>query len=726
MKMMPIHLIIGAYHNMGIFNTEDMLRMLEEEINSFSGNQAELFDVFYKMANVHIYKWELDQGKRCLENCKITSKEANNPLTLFKLKNLEALLDILEEDFKAAMEGALEQMKLAKENDMDDLMIYPYSQLAEAYLCLGFADNALEYAAKALDKAEEYEIAALEKNLCASISDIYRYRNNLPEALQFLGRSEKITCENSFSQVNCLISRASFLMQSNRHPEAEAVIEIALEKANNLDEKAYVYKLKCMDYCLKTKLGLYFDLEELNKLWEMASKNRFLLNYYDPLPLIAEAYESRKDYRSANDVYKKVILQERAKEIKASELKEMNLTLDIKLKQAFNDNIILRQELNVLKDRNAKLISKLAKTRRMYEDLKVLQKAAEAMTSTMNPDRVLDLAYDYAYKLMPIDFMAVGIYDHKSCSMDYVFVIDGTTRIRLNPIKVTPKTLEKYLLGLDRPKFIEDMIEFCYKRFKVNKTIFGNAKNIIIIPLMLEKTNIGFMGISSDCEIVESGEKIKAFKILSSHLAAAVTNAKESKRLAKEFRIKTENQNELKKINDMLLQISRLDGLTGLYNKHALFRDITDIIDSSKSSENICAIMVDIDYFKEYNDHYGHLAGDAALKKISAFLLVEDMGTKRIYRYGGDEILIIVEGIKSADQACSICKNIVEGIFNLNISHNHSQTAKCITVTVGAAVQNLKNDKIKYNEFLNKADHALYKAKKKGKNCYELLKCQTG
>jgi diguanylate cyclase (GGDEF)-like protein len=444
------------------------------------------------------------------------------------------------------------------------------------------------------------------------------------------------------------------------------------------------------------------------------------------LLLIAKEYEENNDYRSSNEIYKEALRHEIQTGKRISQLKESDRDLDLKLKQIINDNEILRGELSELKSRNTKLVSKLEKTKRSYDDWKLLQKAAGAMTSTMNPDKVLDMAYDYANKLADIDFMTVGLYDSKLGKLDYMFSVKEGRRIAGHAVNVTPKTLERYLLDRESPTFIEDVVEFSYKRFRVNKFLFEGVKNLTFIPMTLDKEKIGYMGISTDYHEMESGEKIKALKILSSHFAAAYENARESKRLAKEIRIKAENQKELKRINDMLFKISRQDGLTGLYNKHALFRDLGIMVENKNMHNNICAIMVDIDYFKDYNDHYGHLAGDAALKRISEFLLKENMGIKRVYRYGGDEMLIIIDDIKDDAAVSSICSNIIKGVRGLNICHDYSQVSNNITVTVGAALHKTKYKELKYKELLNIADIALYKAKKKGRNCFEIVVKGTG
>lgn len=125
--------------------------------------------------------------------------------------------------------------------------------------------------------------------------------------------------------------------------------------------------------------------------------------------------------------------------------------------------------------------------------------------------------------------------------------------------------------------------------------------------------------------------------------------------------------------------------------------------------------MIDVDYFKNFNDTFGHQVGDECLKTIAAEL---NQFARRagdlVSRYGGEEFAIILPNINEAD-ALIIGQSICKKISQLNISHPTSKTAKVVTVSVGvysAVPQRMEESR----QLIRHADHALYQAKADGRN----------
>ena len=126
-------------------------------------------------------------------------------------------------------------------------------------------------------------------------------------------------------------------------------------------------------------------------------------------------------------------------------------------------------------------------------------------------------------------------------------------------------------------------------------------------------------------------------------------------------------------------------------------------------------MMLDIDYFKKYNDKYGHQAGDEALKKVAIALKnVTKRAGDYTFRLGGEEFGILFIS-KSTDHAKEFAKNILDSIESLKIEHKDSLTSKHITVSIGL-VSKQANTLKDENELYKYADEALYEAKEKGRN----------
>ena len=134
-----------------------------------------------------------------------------------------------------------------------------------------------------------------------------------------------------------------------------------------------------------------------------------------------------------------------------------------------------------------------------------------------------------------------------------------------------------------------------------------------------------------------------------------------------------------------------------------------------RSAKPISLILVDVDYFKNYNDVYGHLAGDSCLQKI-AHTIRDSLRRAGNFaaRYGGEEFAVILPDT-DAEGAYLFAESLREKIENLNIEHTDSKTGKNVTVSLGVSTTVPKKDSTQ-DELISLADKALYKAKQAGRN----------
>ena len=167
--------------------------------------------------------------------------------------------------------------------------------------------------------------------------------------------------------------------------------------------------------------------------------------------------------------------------------------------------------------------------------------------------------------------------------------------------------------------------------------------------------------------------------------------------------------------------LSITDELTKLYNRRFFNTKIEDEINRAKRENNYFSLLIlDIDYFKEYNDTYGHQEGDVALEKVS-FILKKytNRSSDFAFRLGGEEFGIIttLDKIKVIEFANHL-KNEIE---NLKIEHKSSIINNYLTISIGITSKkgtDISNSNILYKE----ADDELYKAKKNGRNCISIQK----
>lgn len=178
-----------------------------------------------------------------------------------------------------------------------------------------------------------------------------------------------------------------------------------------------------------------------------------------------------------------------------------------------------------------------------------------------------------------------------------------------------------------------------------------------------------------------------------------------------------------KEISDqarLLEELSLLDPLTGLANRRYLTRILeAEWILAIKQQEPISIIMLDIDYFKNYNDSLGHILGDNCLQTIATTLKkITNNHSEIAARYGGEEFLLVFPQTSNL-KAEEIATLIMNNIKKLRIEHPNSPVAPFITVSLGVVTTIPKyNDRL--SDYIEEADKNLYEAKKLGRNRYHI------
>jgi diguanylate cyclase (GGDEF)-like protein len=173
---------------------------------------------------------------------------------------------------------------------------------------------------------------------------------------------------------------------------------------------------------------------------------------------------------------------------------------------------------------------------------------------------------------------------------------------------------------------------------------------------------------------------------------------------------------ELEAANRKLSELTVTDALTGLANRRRFDAVIIDEwLRAKRTGQALAVIMLDIDYFKLYNDGYGHQAGDACLRQVAKVL---QSRVKRpgdlVARYGGEEFVVVATDA-DLTTARELAENMRRSVEALSIPHDYSRTARVVTVSMGLAVMNA-GDKLQPEELLQRADEALYRAKDLGRN----------
>lgn len=182
-------------------------------------------------------------------------------------------------------------------------------------------------------------------------------------------------------------------------------------------------------------------------------------------------------------------------------------------------------------------------------------------------------------------------------------------------------------------------------------------------------------------------------------------------------RKKTEQ--ELIKLQKELEELSFKDGLTGVANRRMFDSVIeTEWLKARQNKQPLSLIIIDIDFFKEYNDFYGHLQGDDCLKQVAETLNNVKARSRDFFgRFGGEEfIMLLPEADENA--AWSIAERCRQALFKKQIPHEQSKVSQLLTISLGVSTMIPSQDD-EHNELISRADKQLYQAKQKGRNCIQ-------
>lgn len=256
----------------------------------------------------------------------------------------------------------------------------------------------------------------------------------------------------------------------------------------------------------------------------------------------------------------------------------------------------------------------------------------------------------------------------------------------------SPNDIDLILLDIEMPDI--NGYDVC-KRIKNNETI----KNIPII----------FITGRTSQEDEEYGLNLGAIDYITKPFNKAIV------------KLRIKNYLNLKIKNDMLEKLSMYDGLTNIRNRRYFDETFEKTFNEIKrDKKSLAVLMIDIDFFKPYNDNYGHGQGDETLRKVAKAL---EKTIKRasdfVARYGGEEFVILLKDINK-DGVEAVANNLLNAVRELKITHEFSKIENYVTISIGASFYNSSSDITKL-ELLLKADETLYNVKNSGRNNFAIL-----
>ncbi|MBU0548883.1 MAG: sensor domain-containing diguanylate cyclase, partial [Candidatus Omnitrophica bacterium] len=357
---------------------------------------------------------------------------------------------------------------------------------------------------------------------------------------------------------------------------------------------------------------------------------------------------------------------------------------------------------------NRELIERLQKRR---QKLEIILKAYNYLSGIFNLDLLADIVTEKAIQLVEAEKSSLMVLEESSGDL----VVRGQKGLKQPELPWRMK-IGELIAGWVAQEGEALLVEDIYSdsRFKFSsKNREYKTKSFISLPLRVDSRIIGVMNVADKLKGVKifTQEDLEYLKLLAHQTVAQIANIM---------------------LCDKLSSLAVTDALTNIFN-HRYFQERIEIeiVRAERYKRTLSLLMFDIDFFKIYNDRYGHLEGDRALKEVARIMKEKLRQVDIICRYGGEEFTVILPEIdlKGAMLVAEKIRKAVEseskGIFDKDVKavteevrravHEDKVSKKALGVTISAGVAIYKEGLSK-DALISQADKALYNAKEKGRN----------
>lgn len=631
------------------------------------------------------------------------------------------------EMFERALESYSHALRVEESHGICKISPVIYSNMVLIFVHIDEIDKGLKYIRNAVRLLEENkEDSRVYWSKYVSIYTTYLYlrirkkQYEKSDVQEFYDKImsvdvDKLSYQGRVSRLNAQFYYGFFHYESAK---LQALLEeIRLE----LGDKSYiVYCHECIEFSKYIQRDPQPYIEDLIQIEEKGIKHSSLGNL-KTYHFLMKYYEKKEDEKKLSECRIKYIENSKEHLKGISELQSHAIQTIEEL--VIGDEIRIRNhmenvEFKLIAEETLKTKRKLEKA---YERIAIVGELGRKIASTTDLNEVISTIHRIIKEHVPVDFFALMYAEEKclrSVALYFQDVIQDEVEIPLDDEK---SSFAQCYAHKEIIKFNEaiDINSSRTAVFEDSRT--GESSEMMIscifIPLIVAQKVIGVFSIQSSQENAYDGDTFEFLREIEPYLAIALNNAVKSRVIEKEIENRKKIQRELEEANAILERISSMDGLTQISSR----RDFEDkfkemLLKAMDLKQSVSVFMLDIDYFKKYNDTYGHFEGDKILKMVArVFRNNLDSIQGLSARFGGEEFIGAAIGLNSK-QAKTIAQKICEDISKDGVEHRVVPLGH-VTASVGVAMtkdvsMDIKSDLMRY------ADECLYSAKSSGRNTF--------
>lgn len=687
-----------------------MLYDIQENID-FEKNPIIFLDVVFYISRA---LWLLGDLPNAMTNANRLTKlanELNNAEYIGKAHYITGNVYVYTNNFHAALENYLKALDYASLNDDYELQSPLLNNIGEIYNKLGDYEKSKKYYEASIEFGEKIDDIQGIGTSYMNLAEIFFIQGDIEKAKQILAKALKINYDtDDYIGIAYAVSlQADILYRENNANEAIKLLKeslIVLAKTEDKYNLLMVNKKLLDIYWATNRLDDFEDLSlvtiniakeiESNEL--VSSISSMLSDYYEEKGLINKAFEIHKHgCRYRVKAYDKTIEQT-----------HKNVEIQIKINEAEHENKLITQYNKTLTSKNEEL-------NKLYKNITIISTIGKQITSTLKSNEIYLKTYENLSELTAVDFFGIVFLDSKTKKIIPEFFVDKGEIIEIEPFPIKDKnSLASHSILKNKSILVADL-QTEYHNYK-NHIEDTNIHSVIYVPIVYGEDILGAITIQSEQIDIYSTNDLHLIEALSSYFAIAIKNARISESLLEEAEKRKKVQISLEKLNNDYLSLSRIDSLTNIPNRRRLQEFLDDIISiHSRKQLPFAVLIIDIDHFKEYNDNYGHIKGDKAIKRVAAIIKNSiQRDSDFISRYGGDEFVIVLPDITI--KGCKlIAKRFSDNICNSKIIHAYSPIKSHITISIGGYCH-VPNTDSTMDSIIQEADRFLYQSKAFGRN----------